>query len=312
MHSINSESEARDFQAQYVINNLFYKVSGGLGNQLFCLNEGYRLHRKFKRGIIFDISSIDHNIGSKPEWLEFIENQGWAEIVGYDKRQAYFKFERILDVNSLTEDRATYSNATAFSGWKFDWNHVNSSGLFKEGSNPFIESKAQIIEQTAIHFRGGDYFNSPGIGVLDQEYYLRAFQQVSPDSEEIVIYTDDESKAQTLFSTLLGDNNFKISHEFSPLEVMNEMSNSKTLIGSNSTLSWWAGYFASNQRTVMPTPFYLQRNRNERGKKNTKKITYINRHRNIAVHYKVILYWELSLFYNNIKSKVRKIYIGSK
>jgi hypothetical protein len=312
MHTITSESQAREFQAKYMANNVFYKVSGGLGNQLFCLSEAYRLHREFKRKVILDISYIDHAADGIPEWSEFIENQGWAEIVGYNKNQPYLKFDHIVDINSLSEQRIRYSELTTFLGWKFDWNRINAIGLFKEGSNPFVESKAEIIEQTAIHFRGGDYFNSPGIGVLDNEYYVRALHRISLDAKEIVIYTDDESKAKILFSSLLGENNFKISQEFSPLEVLNEMTRSKTLIGSNSTLSWWAGFFASKQMTIMPTPFYLQRNRKENKKKNNQKVVYVNRHKNIFTKYRVLLYWELSHIYEKTKKSVRKILFLSK
>ena len=312
MHTITTQSQAVDFQANFITNNVYFKVSGGLGNQFFCLSEAYRLHQKFNRRVVLDVTKIDHNKSGIPEWLDFIEDKKWAEIVRYQDDLLVSNQSKMLDLNLCDENRIKTPINIQFSGWKFDWERVSESGLFTEGINPFLQTNAVQMEQTGIHFRGGDYFKSPGIGVLGSHYYLRALEHCSAYSNEIQIYSDDEKNARSLFGSFLEEDSFTISQETSPLKVLNEMSRSKNFIGSNSTLSWWAAYFANQQLSVMPTPFYLQRNRNERGKKNTRKVFYINRHKNIFIQQKTALFWELLYSYEKIRKTLNKIIAFSK
>jgi hypothetical protein len=252
MQIIDSEVSRRSFLSDQ--NLTYYKLVGGLGNQLFGLSRAYLLHKESKRRIAIDVSSLDHTPDSGPEWKNWDALQGWSELITSPRR---LPPPRVL-TNLLNAQDEDIHKSTFFTGWRLSLEEVFSSGLFIPGEMPFSIPKASEIK-VGVHIRGGDYRKAPGIGLLSKAYYKRALQELQvATGGEITIFSDDLEYASKITKNLSSQSQLNFSNVKSPLSLLAEMSASETFIGSNSTLSWWASFFSKSSRISLPRPMYLQ------------------------------------------------------
>ena len=126
---------------------------------------------------------------------------------------------------------------------KFESNH---------GRETFLDRS-----KTTIHVRRGDLHNHKDtFGLLSKDYYSPLF---SSDDKNLIL-SDSIDEVRMIFS----DRKNCIFVDQSDDEVWKAlvlMSTSARIVMSNSTLSWWGGFFASkvNQAVVyMPKPFYRE------------------------------------------------------
>jgi hypothetical protein len=116
-----------------------------------------------------------------------------------------------------------------------------------------------------VHLRFGDYLlpaNREALGEINELYYEKAINLLSPSSAktQILIFSDDASAAllklsnQTNLEVELAKNYCENSfEEFVLLTLMEKK------ILSNSTFSWWAGYFSQSKcQVVAPDPLSLE------------------------------------------------------
>jgi hypothetical protein len=116
-----------------------------------------------------------------------------------------------------------------------------------------------------VHLRNGDYLlpaNRKALGELNEQYYKKAINLLSPNSAKtpIMIFSDDTVAAalklskQTNLDVELAENYCEnLFEEFVLLALMNKK------ILSNSTFSWWAGYFSQDDsQIVAPDPLSLE------------------------------------------------------
>lgn len=115
----------------------------------------------------------------------------------------------------------------------------------------------------ALHMRFGDFLE-PSVanqyGNLDTKYYSKAIE-ILADNEpiqeiEIQLFSDDIDKSKKLLAQI-GCVNVKTleTEDLKPEEELLIMSQYTRIIISNSTFSWWAGYLAENNATVIaPNP----------------------------------------------------------
>jgi hypothetical protein len=106
-----------------------------------------------------------------------------------------------------------------------------------------------------IHYRRGDFVGHPNkFGTLAPKYYE---QNLLPDFP-VIILTDSYSSALDDFKHLTG---VVVANpeEVDPWIALKIMSQSQFVIGSNSTLSWWGCYLATQNggSAIIPKPFYL-------------------------------------------------------
>ena len=231
---------------------VYFRLTGGLGNQLFGLSEAYAIHKNVGMNVAMDIGALEHTSGDEPEWLEWSETQRWLTLVRIPKHvSSKFDLVNLGDVSA----NAAQLDSKFYTGWIFSLDRVNQAGLFHRGEFPFKVSREDCAE-SAVHYRVGDYANAKGIGVLDTSYYLEAIKSLDP-RDRTLFFSDDNYSAQEMIKTL--NHSFAtVSSSTSALEVLSQIAHSKSIVAANSTLSWWAIYFSHASKVICPTPFYLQ------------------------------------------------------
>lgn len=109
-------------------------------------------------------------------------------------------------------------------------------------------------EYEAVHIRKGDFkFHQDTYGILSDQYYLNVVQNKLP----LVVVTDFREDSSGLISTLKPFQIYDSSNS-TAWDALAIMSRAEVLHISNSTLSWWGGFGASEigKKVFMPSPFY--------------------------------------------------------
>ena len=243
-HELDSEIANND--------RIYFRITGGLGNQLFGLSEAFNLFNALKQHVLIDVGSIEHSKNSVPEWFEWSRSQNWFSIIKIQEN-----ISRDFDLVNLGErDHYSPKEHRFFTGWKFSLRNVELSGLFQRSNFPF-KSRIETSIPIALHYRAGDYVHAEGIGVLKHDYYSRALAKLE-SSNKVMVFSDDRDAAKSLVTSLGILNRSEISNQESAIEVLFALSTAESLIASNSTLSWWANYFSNSTKRIAPKPFYLQ------------------------------------------------------
>ena len=230
---------------------VYFRLTGGLGNQLFGLSEAYGIHKDVGRGVAIDVGSLEHTLGDDPEWLEWSVSQIWITLIRIPKNvSAKFELTNLGDMPS-----EAHSDSRYLTGWRFSLNRVRRTGLFSEGEFPFRVDTVKRVE-TTIHYRVGDYVNAKGLGVLGVPYYVRAANSLDLEGQ-IKLFSDDNDSAQQLIEALKLSN-VTVNTSINAIDVLYQISQARCIVAANSTLSWWAIYFSCAEKVICPTPFYLQ------------------------------------------------------
>lgn len=233
---------------------VYYKLVGGLGNQLFGLSRAHLLSKQMDKKIALDISNLDHTQKNQPEWLPWLSNADWLEVITTETEVP--KVFKLWNLIKPLEEAPKSCNK--FTGWTLSLEEISRSNLFTPKKMPFTNESSATLD-VAIHIRGGDYGRAKGIGLLNSKYYKRALDALSVhSSSNITVYTDDYEMAKEIIDFLKLSPEVNYSKEKSPLTILAELTSAKKLIGSNSTLSWWAAYFSESKFKSLPKPMYLQ------------------------------------------------------
>jgi len=161
------------------------------------------------------------------------------------------------------------SKSIALLGFYHDFNWA--SDLRMANSHYLDQLKAADRgSRIGVHFRFGDFLEESlreKYGEVSIEYYESALQYICSIAKdvfalEIWVFTDDVKKAEDKINLLSSAHKFKISFaQENNLALEAELAffaSCRFLILSNSSFSWWAGYFSKEDATVIaPEPIYL-------------------------------------------------------
>jgi hypothetical protein len=120
------------------------------------------------------------------------------------------------------------------------------------------------VQPLLIHIRLGDYLGT-NLGILSQQYYYEAFIELEKKfvHNEIWVVSNQIDLAKTMTNSF-SDKRFSFEINYfikNPCELLLLMSNSKSLIISNSTFSLWAAKFAKPDcKVAYPKEFFKGRN----------------------------------------------------
>ena len=174
--------------------------------------------------------------------------------------------ELIVSSDEILSQKNTSSKKFILSGYFHDFSFVSTLiGKCEniESLNSFVSDrlKRQFPSLNSkfigVHLRNGDYLlpaNRKALGELNEQYYKKAIKLLSPNSAKtpILIFSDDTvaailklSKQKNLEVELAENYCENLFEEFVLLALMNKK------ILSNSTFSWWAGYFSQNDSQVV-------------------------------------------------------------
>lgn len=245
------------------------KMVGGLGNQLFILAAGLEQARRLDCPLYIDVSDYD-DLNDRNFELESL-NLPNVFVIHENEDRTFSKLNQL--VNKFKPKKSSY-----FFSDKYDPNINNievGAKLFGYFQLPeYCEtSSAEIVDALPstdlnntinVHMRRGDYLlpnNASGFGLLSDEYFERAIIHLQNISgiKEICIYSDSPEKV-TNFADKWNASIKDPSFQLSALDTLINLSSSKNLILSNSSLSWWAARIASLRNSdstiIAPDPWF--------------------------------------------------------
>lgn len=244
------------------------ELRGGLGNQLFGWAAGFALSKKLTLNLTLNSSKL---IARRYELDEFTLSEGILLInkgkkrfhgIGFkedcfeeDSFQYDSRFESILKPKTLKG---------YFQSWKyFDayGNEIKSNLILKRESDTLstLSDELKKYQVLGVHIRRGDYVGLENYhGLTSSSYFKNAVQIIQKLSgfEKIMVFSDQIDIAKEVFP---GADYYISSRELrSSPETLILMSRCNSLIGSNSSFSWWAGYISSSNSAVriFPRPWF--------------------------------------------------------
>ena len=122
---------------------------------------------------------------------------------------------------------------------------------------------APVKARVCLHYRLGDYVGSGHHGVTHPSYFEEAVRGFCANGgpREVVVVTDSPALATQLLSgldTRLGCS-VSIADGVSEMADLHCLATSSHVVISNSSFSWWGGYFASKKgaTVVAPSPWFV-------------------------------------------------------
>lgn len=168
---------------------------------------------------------------------------GNLRITGYFQSWKYFSKIAEEVRNSITEVR-------------------DPSGWFS--SNP-VKRLVGDQDWIAIHIRLGNYLSDSDMGVLTDDYYYRAAEELNryfPKSAPRIVFTDSPEELHHYPSVLAAPNLhiLRTPSESRPIETLLLMSEASALVLGNSTFSWWAGFLrdGGSRPVFVPKPWHAR------------------------------------------------------
>lgn len=220
---------------------VFPLLVGGFGNRLFILAFAYSYCKKHNLKLKIQ---LDHNKHTPDEPYRFIYER-FLKLDMYDHTDSKpeqtiseiteFKYTEFPKVTVNTLFRGYFQSSEYFENYKDD--------LIKL----FSPDKEYPEYDTIVHVRLGDYVGSPHFIDL-----TRYFSECLKDQTDVVIMSDSPDQVYKIYPVL---KKYKII-DSGLLESFYSMAKCKTLICSNSTLSWLAGWLQP-KNVFLPNRWYL-------------------------------------------------------
>ena len=258
---------------------VYITLQGGLGNQLFQLCAGLRLLSATKRDVIFleqfffNIGSIRRSLAIR-DLLQDIKRSKYLSLISTPliALGTKFKLNFVLNVESDIDFSKMGSNFLILNGWFQSFNlvdgvHCSLIERLKDSDSFSPLVNINRIEAIGVHLRFGDYESSISTrkfhGMTEISYFDDAIEYLRfslTHIDKIVFVTDDLNRAKIVVGEL------RSCTEVTPIEIISStpvndmaiLSSCSGIVLSNSSFSWWAGYFGSSLRTstvVAPKPW---------------------------------------------------------
>lgn len=255
---------------------------GGLGNQLFQLC--YGLHLKHDEGLNVKFSTIGLERWSKRDFsgkysIEYlIEPEEESHLIPVTRAVARLLARRNptfwLTADGPSEDLTQLpTRHTRFVSGYFQ--SLNNAERFwskferrvRGSTDSWASTLGEPIPQIAIHIRLGDYRSSSTVrgvhGLTQPSYYLKAAQLAASrrNTDAILLVSDEPDIAEELLGAPLRKH-FKVrisNSNSTDLDDLSLLARSSVIIGSNSSFSWWAAFFATKSHrglVILPDPWY--------------------------------------------------------
>lgn len=253
---------------------LWVQYRGGLGNQLFSWASGFAVAKKIGCEVVLVRKSAsqpkfelrEFSAGVAHRWRDFtpLEHR-LLSPVGMAPRERPIR-ERDAGFDPIFESlRPGQYVAGYLQSPRYFVDFASEVKKFLRGlraESPALKEYRKRLGQTdwiAVHVRLGDYLRYPETYVIPSPaYYSRALQHAMAEvpHARIVLFSDDVAAARKLVPQ--ADETVGAVDLHSSVETMTLMSEAHSLIGANSTLSWWAAFAGPGLlgRNVFPSRWF--------------------------------------------------------
>jgi len=236
-------------------------LSGHLGNQMFqyavCRSiaerQGfnYFIKKYNENSQLFDSFNLDGGVNDNKTNYMLGEGPG---VFRNDVLNAndgthlsgYFQFEQYFENNEINVKK-----------W-FTMKLNNDQQIIYDD----IRRQYPIEEYCYVHFRGGDYnWDSPTNWILPKVFYEKAKSEIRKVSPNIkfIITTNDVELAKSYFDGDIILSNKTSNYQPDGIRISNDykvdfrlLQDSKFIILSNSTFSWWAAWLGEQEHKIAP------------------------------------------------------------
>jgi hypothetical protein len=268
-----------------------FELVGGLGNQLFIYFASRYYMSKTGIRTSLDLSTIgtggtNHGRSILDFDLKgnFIESNGKnpfsiprrisARIIARIPRLRGILLQNsrnyVSDVLGFDQKLLSIQGGTNVHGYFQSWKYFENFQKTEEAHIKLVRYSKwyqdtlelmKLTDPTVIHIRIGDYLPlRESFGILGGSYYRRAVDHLKThDTFPIWVFSDDIEMARKILLDSGISNTVYISPpEGTPAsESMMMMSNAKRIVIGNSTFSWWAAMFGSeDKKVVYPKPWF--------------------------------------------------------
>jgi hypothetical protein len=156
-------------------------------------------------------------------------------------------------------DRRQWRGGAALQRFGIDFTRETLQSFVREALAPAIPPTAPAA--VVINIRRGDYYayaDFRGIYGMDIERYVQAALAVVEPPADILVVSDDPDWCRQHLNAMLRTGARDVSYaERDPIGNFLAIASARTLIGMNSTFSYWGGYVADalheDARVVMPS-----------------------------------------------------------
>lgn len=221
---------------------LIVDMMGGLGNQMFIAAAGFALAKKTGRPLAFLTIPHQENPHSKIDYMETIF-QKFPKITQLSK-SFYKDIEE--DPNAKEDDTLFATSPTI--PCKLKGYFQRASFVTREFVDMLVLPTVKIVEEprVSVHIRGTDYLKVPLHNVNLSSYREQALLHAG--KHPVVVFTDDKEYAETVMKACKVES-YEFSSGTSELEDLVLLSKTPgSLVGCNSTFSWWACALSNENR----------------------------------------------------------------
>ncbi len=255
-----------------------YLLRGGLGNQLFQIFGIAKLASSSDFDVIFSDYDVRINPRDKKgaSSLELnVESLFSRDCLLHKADWSINLFIRILNKRiignnhisriNLDHERDDFGKSVGIV-----YGYLQNSETIKSFCEQSVRSVFNFSDNSlpnsaviAMHIRALDALQHKEM-YLDEEYYRKALSEfVGQESATVDVYSDDSSYARMLCSRI-GDFEFRFPEEelaLEPIQLLAKLSSYNRIIGSKSTLCWWASFLAeltqTNVQVISPWEAHL-------------------------------------------------------
>lgn len=251
-------------------------LKGGIGNQLFQYAAAKVFSIESNRKLLLDVGwfssqnkrrfqlnkfnvSYEALIGENQKFITKILNSLQYKIGSHVVNSRYLE-GGIESRKKVIRMRGYWHNLRFFK------NHreylLKEFTLSEKEQKNYVDVKREIknSQSVAIHFRRGDFANSPAInrthGTCSLDYYTEALKLISSKTNSdlrLYIFSNNISWVKNHFSTTYKTRYVSNEH-FSDSEELSLMKYSKHNIIANSTFSWWGAWLNNNNHKIVISP----------------------------------------------------------
>ena len=258
-----------------------FRISDGLGNQLFQYACAYSMYRKTGKEIVLDpMYSGNLRTYQLEEFnIEFHKrfvNKQLDYVLGVGKRQSapiklwyrdkkikIKKYNVIKEQGTMIYDNSIYDYDNGyFVGF---WQSYKYFDEFYEEIKQQFQMKAKLSVaameykkcmsekmSVSLHIRRTDYIRNVNNVCLKQDFYKTALDKMKEQIGEfkLYIFTDDKEFVRENFKL----HEYQLVENVTDLEEFVLMQQCKHHIIANSTFSWWAAYLSENKGGAVYAP----------------------------------------------------------
>ena len=268
------------------VKEVWVKLQGGLGNQLFQYAFGNLIASKNNFELIVDCKEINITQSSRGI-LDFTLPGKFVNknriLNQFIFKKPPIKFDRVVADDSFSLKYLDFDKPNSYFEGFFQSYSIASEFLskfpsltLKSESRVFREKRSEILSDQPIvlHVRRGDYKDNPHWGLLQPAYYVEGITHLrNKNQESIWVFSDEiesvrkEFTSSNIFNaTTKTDkiNWFPGTIKLTAAETLKLISKSDRIVIGNSTFSVWSAYLNQNALIVAPKQFYFNQDSGER------------------------------------------------